>query len=264
VLSGTGSSIVKSTGGRQVFTGTNTYTGGTSITGGTLVADSNAALGTGLAQATGTGTLEVATGRTVTNAITLNDAGATLKVNGTTQTGALTLTAGKVMGSGTITQAVTIGSGLTIAPGNSVGTLSTGNLAITSGGVYSAEANLATNLSGTVYSSDRINVTGSVTLGGNLVLNLLDNPTGLVNKTIVLIDNDLSDEVSGTFANVFPGSQGVPGLTYSVGYNFDTVSGLYGSGNDVAVTFQAVPEPSSLGLLLAGGAMFLRRRRRAN
>jgi autotransporter-associated beta strand protein len=264
VLSGTGSSIVKSTGGRQVLTGTNTFTGGSNVSGGTLVADSNAALGTGLAQVTSAGTLEIATGRTVTNAITLNGSGATLRVNGTTQTGALTLTAGKVMGSGTIAQAVTIGSGLTIAPGNSVGTLSTGNLAITAGGVFTAEADLSTNLSGTLYSSDRINVTGSVTLGGNLVLDLLDNPTGLVDKTIVLIANDLSDTVNGTFANVFPGSAGLPGLTYSVGYNFDTVSGLYGSGNDVAVTFQAVPEPSSLGLVLAGAAMILRRRRRVN
>ncbi len=241
-------SLTKSGVGTWILDQVNPYLGSTTVSGGKLTIAS-------------TGTINSTSG------VTIN--GGEFNYNSSTalsQPVSFTGTGGTLSGSGTITPAVTVTSGNTIAPGNSVGNLSTGNLTLNSGSVYSAEADLATVVSGTVYAADQINVTGSVTLvpGCTLVLSLLNNPTGLVDKTIVLINNDGTDAVSGTFTNIIPGSQGLPNLTYTIGYNYDVASGLYGgvNSNDVAITFSAVPEPTSLALLGLGGLGLLKRRRR--
>ena len=92
-----------------------------------------------------------------------------------------------------------------------------------------------------------IEVGGSVSVGGLLFLDTSGLSMDL--NSIVLIDNDGTDAISGTFANAPPGTLfSTPSGTYRLVYDF--------RGNDLAL----VPEPAALGLLGLGGLLVLRRR----
>ena len=90
-----------------------------------------------------------------------------------------------------------------------------------------------------VGSSGQVAVTGAANLGGGLTV------TGTFANPVVLIDNDGSDPLAGTFA--------IENLPAGTSLNY-----LGGDGNDLVLT----PEPASLALLTLCGAAVLRRRRR--
>ncbi len=108
------------------------------------------------------------------------------------------LQGGSVTGSGAIETAVN-NTGANISPGNSRGT-------ITINGAYSQSASgtLSVELEdGDGILSDRLTVNGVATLGGNLNVSLLNNPSISSNDVVTIITGT---SVSGTFANA-PGNK---------------------------------------------------------
>lgn len=146
---------------------------------------------------------------------------------------ATTVSSGAVLqGAGTV-GAVTVQSGGTLAPGASPGVLSTGNLALQSGAIFEVE------LGGTGAGQfDRVNVTGSVSLGGaTLDIVLFGGFTPTAGNSFLLLDNDSADAVTGAFTGFV---DDVPvligGLRYTVDYQG-------GDGNDVVLIVSAGPPP---------------------
>ncbi len=127
VISDTGGSIVKVGTGTLTLSGANTYTGGTQVNAGTLRVNNT----TG--SATGTGNVQVASGATLA-------------------------------GGGIVTGAVTIADGGSLAPGNSPGTLTTGNLTLNSGALLRYEL----GATGESPLNDLVQVNGNLVLDGTL------------------------------------------------------------------------------------------------
>src|SRR4029077_9917227 len=105
---------------------------------------------------------------------------------------------------------------------------------------------------GTQY--DQLNVTGTVTLNsGNLVLTI--GGTLTIGEQFIIINNDLTDAVTGMFAQGSSISSG--GHLFSIDYAGGT------DGNDVVLTVEPVPEPSTwvAGALAFAAIPYMQRRR---
>ena len=178
-----------------------TYAGIISGAGGSLIKT-----GSGIFTLTGANTYS---GSTVVNAGTLWVNGS---IVGTTTVGA----GGTLGGIGSVGDVTVNGR---FAPGNSIGTINTGNLTFNAGSIYEVEVDAAGN-------SDRTNVTGTVSLG-NAALNVLaENGTYAAATDYLIIDNDGVDPVTGTFGN----------LTSNLAFLDPSVSYAGGDGNDVILT----------------------------
>jgi hypothetical protein len=134
---------------------------------------------------------------------------------------------GRLSGTGTVGNA----TAAAFSPGNEspwfgfgfdrhAGVLHTKSLALTSGARFDLEP---------ASISDQVQVTGTVTLTGPLIVDILTGtPAG--GQTFILIDNDGADPVSGTFDGLPEGSTiGVASSTFVLSYHG-------GDGNDVALT----------------------------
>ena len=187
---------------------------------------------------------------------------------GTTATGgAVTLgstAAATLKGSGTIGGGLVTTRG-TISPGDGISgaafTLNAG-LAIGTTGPDAAAGTFAVDLDYTANTADRLNVNGTVTLANAILkvdLHSADNGPLTPAKTFLIIQNDGTDAVAGTFS-----AEMLAGLAYTVVYNFNgvAVNGT-GDGNDVALILTGgyTPEPTALAPLLAA-TFFARRRTR--
>ncbi len=132
----------------------------------------------------------------------------------------------------------------TVAPGSSVGILSSGNAGFSSSGDLTAELT-GPNPGPGGYS--QLNVNGTVALA-NATLSVVPNfatPAAL-GQQFIIINNNLTDPVSGTFNGLPEGAAVNAG-----GYAF-TISYLGGSGNDVTLTLTNVPAAIASASVTAG------------
>lgn len=203
----------------------------------------------------GIGTMVLSsTASTHTGAVTVS--AGTLRVNGVLpSSGVSVANAATLGGVGVLTGNVSVAVGGTLAPGNSVGTLTTGNTTLL--GTLSTEIDLN---NGGPASADLLAVTGFLDVsGGTLDLPLLNAPSLFAGATIMLVDNQALGAVSGTFASI----TGLPlGYTATIDYAYagTDILGRVGNGNDIAIVL--VPAPGSLMIAGAFGVSALRRRRR--
>jgi hypothetical protein len=188
----------------------------------------------------------------VEDIVTLNNpppsGGLNVNTISTTNPGADTVKLGPGFWSanGTTTLNVNVGSGATLGgsatvgdvrvltlgmvrPGNSPGTLTMGDVSFEAGALFGAE------IGGTGDGQyDRLNVTGTVTLGGATldasVINDFD-PETATGATFTLIDNDGTDAVDGTFADLAEGAVfAIDGHSFSITYQGGS------DDNDVVLT----------------------------
>jgi autotransporter-associated beta strand protein len=235
-LTQSGTGLLKFTGninstaaGSKVLTLAGSTTGTGEIAG--VISNNSSTFTTALTKA-GTGTWILSGANTYTGATTVS--AGLLVVNGSTASGSAVsvATAGSLGGTGTINGTATIDGN--VQPGESAGTLAFGN-GLNLNGTYLLET-----ASGS--SSDRLNVTGTLTLGG---ASILDLTTSLVPTESYVIANYTS--LVGTFFNVDPSIL----ATHSVDYV---------TGNQI--TLVPIPEPSSLILTGVGLLGFVAYRRR--
>jgi hypothetical protein len=147
-------------------------------------------------------------------------------------------TGGTLKGTGTVSD-VSLLTLARLAPGESPGCINTGNLTFSSGSFYDVEIEGVTEC--TEY--DRTNVTGSVDVtGANLNLTLPGTYVPSVNTSFMIIDNDGSDAVVGTFNGLEDGATfEVNGVNFQINYNG-------GDGNDVMVLAIATPTAPDTGV----------------
>ena len=139
-----------------------------------------------------------------------------------------------LQGTGTVTGAVTAESGSDISPGTSPGILSVGDFILSAGSDLNIEINGVTP-GPDPGGHDQLDVTGTVTLAGTLVVT---QPSGTYTpvggEEFIIIDNDgTGDAVSGTFAGLAEGATVSAdflgsGLTATITY-------VGGDGNDVVI-----------------------------
>ncbi len=145
---------------------------------------------------------------------------------------------GTLKGTGTVGALTVLG---TVAPGHSPGCLTSGDLSLS--GTYQAE--IGGNDACTGY--DQLKVNGTVTLNNATLSTSLYN--GFLPKQgakYTIIDNDGSDAVTGTFANL------AEGATFKVSDGVFKISYVGGDGNDVVLTVVTAPTTPDTGFAFVG------------
>ena len=233
VGNGNGSMALTKTGaGTQVLSGVNTYTGATNVNAGKLLIN---------------GSTSTSSAVTVANGATLG-------------------------GSGAIGGAVTIQAGGTFAPGNSIESIATGNLALLASAVFAQEIDksVVPGISGDLTATTgTLSITSGAILtltelgtsgawGAGDTITLIGYSTGTWNSGLfTYLGNTLNDDSTFTFS----------GIDWTFDYNDLTAGDNYNSdlsaftGSARYVTMTAVPEPRAALLGGIGMLMLLRRRR---
>lgn len=211
---------------------------------------------------TGTGVL--ALGGTHTYSGETEVTGGELKLTGTVANSAFTVAGGTLSGTGT-TGALTIANGGTFAPGNSPGTLHSGNTTWAGGGNYLWEINDATGSAGSDPGWDFANINGvlslTATAESKFTLQLVSltlantagfaanfNPAENYSFTIASASGGITGFNSSYFAiNASGFTNALNGGTWSVAQN----------GQNVDLVFTAIPEPSTYAALLGLAALAL-------
>ena len=183
----------------------------------------------------GTGTLTL-TGTNTFTGLTTIDAGKLL-LNGSLTSDVIVASSGTFGGSGTIGggHTLTVNNGGTLAPGNSPGIVNSGSVTFNSGSIFSVELNGTTV--GTGY--DQLNVTGTVDLNG-ATLDAILGFTPAAGATFVIVNNDGSDAINGTFGSLSQGALlTIAGKKFHIYYDFDNGGG---QNNDVALIVNRAPQ----------------------
>ncbi len=254
VISGS-SNFVKAGDGVLALTNVNTYTGTTSVTAGTLIISGG-----------------------ISNSSPLNIAGgAKLAYNSATaRTGAVVLN-----GSGTSARAVLSGTGAintaltldnigdTLSPGNSPGIQQFGVAQSWQSFTYEWEVNNFTGLTaGTNF--DQIGITGSLALTGSgpgsYLLDILSltagNEPGILPNFSETTRSWIVLTTTGGIAGFNAAYWNLNTADFETAVPFTGTFSLGVSGNDLVLTYTAVPEPAAAVLMALGALVFLAIRRR--
>lgn len=133
----------------------------------------------------------------------------------------LTISGGTVSGAGSVGKVYGLAG--TVDPGDTVGTLTTGNFSLNSLMTFSLKVGTTSN-----GVNDLVLVNGTVSLN-NATLSVITGNFITVGTTYTIIQNDGTDVVSGTFLNL------PEGASYTSGNTIFTVSYKGGTGNDVTL-----------------------------
>jgi len=264
-ISGSGTLLVNQ--GTVIFAGAGNQTGGTVIASGAILQLGNGATsgtltgtvsdnGTLVFNPTGTSTFGAAiggTGKVVhsgsgTTILTASNSytgtttvsAGTLVVNGALTNSDVTLSGGTLKGGGFV-HGLTATSGSTVAPGNSIGTLSVGNIAFAAGSAYQVEVNAAGQ-------SDLINASGTASLNG--VVQAVPAAGSYAPITTYRILN-AAGGLNGTFASATSAGNFAPALRYgATSVDLTLTRTDLAFGNDYGVTANQV---AAGGAVSAGG-----------
>jgi len=157
--------------------------------------------------------------------------------------------AGTIAGDGTLNLGTaTFANNGRIEPGNSPGILT-----ITGDVPFSDSAELGVEIFGLTVGSeyDRLVVSGQADIDGRLTVDLGSFIPDPSDSFTIMIAGELSGSFDNTPGNVLSLVQGTCDVIYN--YDADTVT---------LTNFQDVPEPTAIGLIVMGGLVILRRRRR--
>lgn len=142
-----------------------------------------------------------------------------------------------LIGSGGIVGPLVMNAGSVLSPGNSTGTIATGDLVMEAGSILEMDVNGPTPDT----EHDQVIVTGTVTING-ATLSLLGGYANVETDEIVLIDNDGTDPISGTFADYAEGDPVIFGAFSGI------ITYTGGDGNDLALQYADVLPPTILTL----------------
>ena len=203
---------------------------------------------------TGSGTQSLSGANTYTGATTVS--GGRLNVNGSTAAGsAVTVqSTGTLGGTGTVADTVNVQSGGTVAPGTSPGILNSGSVTFVSSSTFAVEI-AGDDGAGAADGHDQLNVTGTVTLGSatlTLDLTCLTAAEIPVGQTFLIVNNDSTEAISGTF-NGF--AEGATVLSNVAGTGRDLRISYVGGtdSNDVVLTVVVV----ETSVALSGGNLII-------
>ncbi len=156
-----------------------------------------------------------------------------LVINGSQPQSPVIVDAGATLGgSGTVGTITANGNGI-ISPGNSPGILTSSNVTFSSTGNFTVEL---TGPNPGVGGYDQLNVRGTVSLAtATLTVIPAFTTSASIGQQFIIINNDLSDAITGTFNGMANGS-----LFSAGGYKF-RINYAGGTGNDVVLTLWGVP-----------------------
>lgn len=167
---------------------------------------------------------------------------------------ALSVINGVAAGDGGVGGAFALTAGAELRPGDSADAMEFGTFATDDFSIDDASI-LTIDLDPESMLVDLVDVNGLVRLAGNLNLNLFSAPTQ--GDEFLIIQNDGSDAVFGMFASGQTLSATFAGQSFDFAINYAA-----GTGNDVFLSFAAIPEPSSFAAIaIAVGGIATRRRR---
>lgn len=244
-------SLTKSGAGTLTFSGVNTYTGATTVNAGTL-------------ELSGSGSINSSSGITVNGGVFKNNSSVDL-------TQPFTFTSGTISGTNLANIDITIGAGQTLSPGNSPGLLTTGDQTWDGGGSFDFEINDATGVQDINW--DRTLVVGTLTLG--TVSNVTPFTVNLISLSGLVAGDTANFNEALTQSWVFAtATTSIAGTAFAAdqfvvnttGFSnaFTGDFGVTQSGNELLLTYTAIPEPSAYaalaGIGMIGFALYRRRR----
>lgn len=242
VLAGAAAPLTKSTAGTVTLSAANTYTGATTVDAGVL-------------EVTSTGSISNS------SAITVNAGGTLNYSSATARTGAISLNGSGVQratlsGTGTINTALTLNNvGDTLSPGNSPGILQFGTNQTWESFTYLWETNNFTGDSaGTDF--DRIAITGSLALSGGLGDYVLDLTSLTAGNAPGDVPNFSEINREWSILTTTTGITGFDALNWTIADgNFSSDPAWAGVwdldvvGNNLVLSYTAIPEPGTTAMI---------------
>ncbi len=236
-LNGTG---VSGSGALRSITGTTAWNGPVTLgpAGATIAVDTGlmtlggSFVGSGNLTKSGNGTL-IISGTSTTFTGTISATAGHVVMQGSASSSTIIIGNGATLVGAGVAGSTTVQSGGTVSPGSSPAILTTGSLSMAAGSTLVIELDGGTPGSG----YDQLKVNGSVALG-NATLSLTLGYTPSDTQTFVIIDNDLTDPVTGAFDGLPEGTfLTLNGNTYLITYQG-------GNGNDVVLCPVMIGTPS--------------------